>query len=58
MRQSERRARHLEAAALGDRFEGDVLEDGRRRTAASVVDDIDFGITHVLRGNDHRPTSR
>ena len=22
---------------------------------ASVVDDVDFGITHVLRGNDHRP---
>src|SRR5205085_904934 len=22
---------------------------------ASVVDDADFGITHVLRGNDHRP---
>ena len=22
---------------------------------ASVVDDIDFGITHVVRGNDHRP---
>ena len=22
---------------------------------ASVVDDIDFGITHVIRGNDHRP---
>src|ERR671937_522233 len=22
---------------------------------ASVVDDVDFGITHILRGNDHRP---
>ena len=22
---------------------------------ASVVDDVDFGITHVIRGNDHRP---
>jgi glutamyl-tRNA synthetase len=22
---------------------------------ASVVDDLDFGITHVIRGNDHRP---
>src|SRR5919197_381454 len=22
---------------------------------ASVVDDIDFGITHVIRGSDHRP---
>ena len=31
----------------------------RRRLAtyhlASVVDDLDFGITHVIRGNDHRP---
>ena len=22
---------------------------------ASVVDDVDFGITHIVRGNDHRP---
>ena len=22
---------------------------------ATVVDDCDFGITHVVRGNDHRP---
>src|SRR4029077_21220692 len=22
---------------------------------ASVVDDVDFAITHVIRGNDHRP---
>ncbi len=24
---------------------------------ASVVDDLDFGITHVIRGNDHRPNT-
>src|SRR5438874_11623677 len=25
---------------------------------ASVVDAVDFGITHVLRGNDHRPNEQ
>jgi glutamyl/glutaminyl-tRNA synthetase len=59
VRQSERRDRHLEAAAqLGDRFEGITLvrEDGSPTYhLASVVDDVDFGITHVVRGNDHRP---
>jgi glutamyl/glutaminyl-tRNA synthetase len=59
VRQSERAARHLEAGAvLGDRFEGTTLvrEDGTPTyQLASVVDDIDFGITHVVRGNDHRP---
>jgi glutamyl/glutaminyl-tRNA synthetase len=25
---------------------------------ASVVDDIEFGITHVIRGNDHRPNEQ
>src|SRR5215213_11048101 len=59
VRQSERRARHLEAAAqLGERFEGVTLvrEDGSPTYhLASVVDDVDFGITHVVRGNDHRP---
>jgi glutamyl-tRNA synthetase len=58
-RQSERRDRHLEAAAgLGERFEGITLvrEDGSPTYhLASVVDDLDFGITHILRGNDHRP---
>jgi tRNA synthetase class I (E and Q) len=58
-RQSERRERHLEAAAqLGSRFDGTTLvrEDGTPTYhLASVVDDVDFGITHVLRGNDHRP---
>jgi glutamyl-tRNA synthetase len=59
VRQSERRERHLEAAApLGERFDGITLvrEDGSPTYhLASVVDDVDFGITHVLRGNDHRP---
>jgi len=59
LRQSERRDRHLEAgAALGERFDGVTLvrEDGTPTYhLASVVDDIDLGITHVIRGNDHRP---
>jgi glutamyl-tRNA synthetase len=40
------------------RFDGVTLlrEDGSPTyQLASVVDDIDFGITHVIRGNDHRP---
>jgi glutamyl-tRNA synthetase len=59
IRQSERQERYREAAApLGDRFDGITLirEDGRATYhLASVVDDLDFGITHVIRGNDHRP---
>ena len=60
VRQSERADRHREVgASLGDRFEGGVTllrEDGSPTYhLASVVDDIDFGITHVVRGNDHRP---
>ena len=59
VRQSERVARYRDAAAkLGERFDGVTLvrEDGRPTYhLASVVDDIDFGITHVIRGNDHRP---
>lgn len=59
IRQSERRERHLEAAgALGERFDGITLvrEDGRPTYhLASVVDDVHFGITHVIRGSDHRP---
>jgi glutamyl-tRNA synthetase len=58
-RQSERRERHVEARAeLGERFDGVTLlrEDGTPTYhLASVVDDVDFGITHVVRGNDHRP---
>jgi glutamyl/glutaminyl-tRNA synthetase len=59
VRQSERAERHREVGApLGDRFEGLTLlrEDGSPTYhLASVVDDVDFGITHVVRGNDHRP---
>jgi glutamyl-tRNA synthetase len=59
VRQSERAERYREAAEpLGSRFEGTTLlrEDGSATyQLASVVDDIDFGITHVVRGNDHRP---
>jgi glutamyl/glutaminyl-tRNA synthetase len=59
VRQSERAGRHREVGAhLGDRFEGLTLlrEDGSPTYhLASVVDDIDFGITQVVRGNDHRP---
>jgi glutamyl-tRNA synthetase len=60
VRQSDRGDRYREAAEqLGTtRFEGTtLLRDDRSATyqLASVVDDIDFGITHVIRGNDHRP---
>jgi glutamyl/glutaminyl-tRNA synthetase len=59
VRQSERAERYREAAEpLGARFEGTTLlrEDGSATyQLASVVDDIDYGITHVVRGNDHRP---
>jgi glutamyl/glutaminyl-tRNA synthetase len=58
LRQSDRAERHREVGApLGDRFDGVTLlrEDGSPTYhLASVVDDIDFGITHVVRGNDHR----
>jgi glutamyl-tRNA synthetase len=59
VRQSDRADRHREVGApLGSRFEGVTLlrEDGSPTyQLASVVDDIDFGITHIVRGNDHRP---
>ena len=60
MRQSELQDVDRQAAArLGsDRFGKITLlrEDGTATyQLASVVDDIDFGITHVIRGNDHRP---
>jgi glutamyl-tRNA synthetase len=59
LRQSERQERYREAAqALGPRFgQITLLRDDGTATyhLASVVDDIDHGITHVLRGNDHRP---
>jgi glutamyl-tRNA synthetase len=59
VRQSDRAERHREVGApLGDRFDGVTLlrENGSPTyQLASVVDDIDFGITHIVRGNDHRP---
>jgi glutamyl-tRNA synthetase len=59
VRQSERQHRYREAgAALGERFDGITLlrEDGTATYhLASVVDDADFGITHIVRGFDHRP---
>jgi glutamyl/glutaminyl-tRNA synthetase len=59
VRQSERQDRYREAGAeLGDRFDGITLlrEDGTATYhLATVVDDVDFGITHIVRGFDHRP---
>jgi hypothetical protein len=61
VRQSARAARHVEAwraAGLPERFRDVQLVRGDGSPTyqlASVVDDIDFGITHVLRGSDHRP---
>lgn len=59
VRQSERQERYREAAAeLGERFDGVTLLRGDGTATyqlASVVDDADFEITHVIRGNDHRP---
>src|ERR1700758_1821948 len=65
LRQSERYVRHREAAHLvGEpdvegalRFGGTTLlrPDGSPTyQLATAVDDLDFGITHVIRGNDHR----
>jgi glutamyl-tRNA synthetase len=59
VRQSDRAERHREAGAqLGERFDGITLlrPDGSATFhLASVVDDVDFGITHIVRGSDHRP---
>jgi glutamyl/glutaminyl-tRNA synthetase len=59
---SARADRHREAAAeLTQLFDGVMLwRDNGSPTyhLASVVDDIDFGITHVVRGNDHRPNEQ
>ena len=61
VRQRERAARHSAAArdaGLPQRFEGVTLwrDDGTPTFhLASVVDDADFEITHVVRGSDHRP---
>jgi glutamyl-tRNA synthetase len=57
IRQSDRQERYRQAAApLGERFDGITLlrPDGTATYhLASVVDDIDFEVTHVVRGNDH-----
>ena len=66
LRQSERHVRHREAAhrigtpdADGSLRFGHVTllrPDGTPTyQLASVVDDVDFAITHVVRGSDHRP---
>jgi glutamyl-tRNA synthetase len=60
VRQSERQERYREAAArVGvERFDGVQLlrPDGTATYhLASVVDDLDLRITHVVRGSDHRP---
>jgi glutamyl/glutaminyl-tRNA synthetase len=60
VRQSERQERYRAAAEQlgGDRFGRITLlrDDGTATYhLASVVDDVDFGITHVIRGSDHRP---
>jgi tRNA synthetases class I (E and Q), catalytic domain len=65
LRQSDRSVRHREAAhAIGEPDADGALRFGRTTllradgTAtyqlASAVDDVDFGITHVIRGSDHR----
>ena len=67
VRQSSRAERHVEAAAgvVGAEHDGEgSLRLGRITLLrpdgtptyhlASVVDDVDFGITHVVRGGDHR----
>jgi glutamyl-tRNA synthetase len=64
VRQSERAERHLaaaHAAGLEQLFQGVPLwrSDGTPTFhLASVVDDIDFRITHVIRGSDHRPNEQ
>jgi hypothetical protein len=60
VRQSERQDAYRAAAERlgGDRFGPITLlrEDGTATYhLASVVDDAEFGITHVVRGSDHRP---
>jgi hypothetical protein len=60
VRQSDRVHRYLEAAqtaGVDQRFDGVMLwrDDGTPTFhLASVVDDHDFAITHVIRGSDHR----
>ena len=68
VRQSGRADRHREAAqAVGTEDSEGALRFGRLTLLrpdgsptyhlASVVDDADFEITHVVRGSDHRPNS-
>jgi glutamyl-tRNA synthetase len=65
LRQSERHVRHREAAhQIGEPDAEGALRFGRTTLLrpdgtptyqlASAVDDIDLGITHVIRGSDHR----
>ena len=65
VRQSERHVRHREAAHLiGEPDAGGALRFGQTTLLrpdgtptyqlASAVDDLDFEITHVIRGSDHR----
>jgi hypothetical protein len=65
LRQSERHVRHREAAhQIGEPDAEGALRFGRTTLLrpdgtptyqlASAVDDVDFGITHVIRGSDHR----
>ncbi len=68
VRQSGRAERHREAArAVGSEDAEGALRFGRLTLLrpdgsptyhlASVIDDADFEITHVVRGSDHRPNS-
>jgi glutamyl-tRNA synthetase len=65
LRQSDRHVRHREAAHLiGEPDPDGALRVGHTTVLradgtatyqlASAVDDVDFGITHVIRGSDHR----
>src|SRR5438105_2080956 len=65
VRQSERAERHREAArSIGEEDVEGAVRFGRTTLLrpdgsptyqlASAVDDVDFGITHVIRGSDHR----
>src|SRR3954447_10917949 len=65
LRQSDRHVRHREAAhQIGEPDAEGALRFGRTTLLrpdgtptyqlASAVDDVDFGITHVIRGSDHR----
>ncbi len=66
LRQSERHVRHREAAhQVGEPDADGALRFGRATLLradgsptyqlATAVDDLDFGITHVIRGSDHLP---